>query len=244
MVRRVTVPVYFTGDTPEGTRLYREFRKVRRNGSDGAALTLAASGDALDPDYGTLLPAGTFADITYDEGIVVPLPDDSWTRRPKGMSEDDALLAIQQIVYTVQGVRQRRSAVVFTDSDGNATQIFGVASEDGFTAADPIETLALVNVTTPAEGAKVSGSFVATGVSSSFEATIAWELRRGGGNGAVVRRGSAMAPGWLDKLYPWRTKVRLGRLAPGAYTFVARTDDPTGGEGPGPMEDTKSIIVG
>ena len=133
---------------------------------------------------------------------------------------------------------------MFTDSDGNATQIFGVASEDGFTAADPIETLALVNVTTPAEGAEVSGSFVATGVSSSFEATIAWELRRGGGDGAVVRRGSAMAPGWLDKLYPWRTKVRLGRLAPGAYTFVARTDDPTGGEGPGPMEDTKSIIVG
>jgi hypothetical protein len=32
-------------------------------------------------------------------------------------------------------------------------------------------------------------------------------------------------------------------LEPGDYTFVALTDDPSGGEGGGPTIDTKSITV-
>ena len=35
----------------------------------------------------------------------------------------------------------------------------------------------------------------------------------------------------------------MSSLAPGTYTFVAMTDDPSGGEGGGPTEDTKTIIV-
>ncbi len=238
-----TVPVYFAGDTPQGQRLFREFRKV--DGADplGKALTLAASGDALDPDYSTLLPAGTFAGGTTDEMVSIPLPDDSWTLRPDGMSEDEALLAVQQIVYTAQGVLQERTPIVFTDTDGNATQIFGIASEDGFSAADPIETLALVSVTSPEQGATVSGTFTASGVSSSFEATTPWEVRRGDADGKVVKKGFATAEGWMDKLYPWETEVDVSGLPAGDYTFVAMTDDPSGGEGGGPTVDTKSITI-
>ncbi|MBZ5741050.1 Gmad2 immunoglobulin-like domain-containing protein [Nocardioides mangrovi] len=237
-----TVPVYFVGDTPQGTRLYREFRKVAADGSAGAALSLAASGDALDPDYGTLLPAGTFGDITYDEQIVVPLPDDSWTRLPDGMSERDALMAIQQIVYTVQGVLQRRSPVVFTDGDGNQTQIFGVASEDGFSEADPIRTLALMSVTSPETDQSVSGTLHASGVGSSFEANVVWRIQDAGGD--TVKDGSATAAGWMDKLYPWSTDIDVSDLDAGTYTFVASTDDPSGGEGAGPTVDTKEFTVG
>ncbi|HEU5038730.1 MAG TPA: Gmad2 immunoglobulin-like domain-containing protein [Nocardioides sp.] len=235
---QVTVPVYFTGDTPQGTRLYREFRRVDAGDPLGAALTLAASGQALDPDYSTLLPDGTF---TTSGDATVALPDDSWTRRPDGMSESDALLAVQQLVYTAQGVLQSRDPITFTDSSGAATQIFGIASEDGFAAADPIKTLSLVSITTPEEGATVSGSFTATGVSSSFEATTPWEVRDASGKAVV--KGSAMAEGWMDKLYPWQTEVDVSDLAPGDYTFVVQTDDPSGGEGPGPMVDTRSITV-
>ena len=235
---QATVPVYFTGDTPQGTRLYREFRRVDSGDALGAALTLAASGDALDPDYGTLLPSGTFS---TSGDAAVPLPDDSWTRLPDGMSESDALIAVQQLVYTAQGVLQSRDPITFTDSSGAATQVFGIASEDGFTAADPIRTLALVNVTAPEEGATVSGSFTASGVSSSFEATTPWEVRDA--SGKAVLKGSAMADGWMDKLYPWETEVDVSDLEPGQYTFAAMTDDPSGGEGPGPMVDTKSITV-
>ena len=233
-----TVPVYFVGDTPDGPRLYREFRRVDDSDPLGGALTLAASGDALDPDYRTLLPKATFG---TDGSASVPLPDDSWTRRPAGMSETEALLAVQQLVYTAQGVLQQRSPITFTDSGGNATQIFGIASEDGFTAADPIRTLALVNVTSPEEGATVKGSFKASGVSSSFEANTPWEVRDS--SGKVVQQGAATAEGWMDKLYPWEASVDVSALAPGRYTFVAMTDDPSGGEGSGPSQDTKTITV-
>ena len=233
-----TVPVYFVGDTPDGPRLYREFRRVDAADPLGAALSLAASGDALDPDYRTLLPQGTF---DTDGSSTIPLPDDSWTRLPSGTTEAQGLLALQQLVYTAQGVLQDRSPVTFTDSDGNATQVLGIASEDGFTAADPIRTLALVSVTSPEQGATVSGTFTASGVSSSFEATTPWEVRDA--SGKVVAQGSATAAGWMDKLYPWETKVDVSGLEPGQYTFVAMTDDPSGGEGSGPMQDSKSITV-
>jgi Immunoglobulin-like domain of bacterial spore germination len=235
---QVTVPVYFTGDTPQGTRLYREFRRVDAADPVGAALTLAADGDALDPDYATLLPSGSFSTTG---GASVALPDDSWTRRPDGMSERQALLAIQQLVYTAQGVLQSRDPITFTDSSGAATQILGVASEDGFTAADPIETLALVSVTAPETGATVSGSFNASGVSSSFEANTPWEIRDA--SGAVVRKGATTAEGWMDRLYPWESEVDVSDLEPGEYTFVAMTDDPSDGEGGGPTVDSKTIMV-
>ncbi|MBB6629344.1 hypothetical protein H5V45_18600 [Nocardioides sp. KIGAM211] len=236
----VTVPVYFVGDTPQGPRLYREFRRV--DGADplDAALTLAASGDALDGDYRTLLPSGAFSGSTHDEGAVVRLPDDSWTRPADGMTTDEALLAVQQLVYTAQGVLQQRLPVTFADADGNATQIFGIASEDGFGAADPLETLALASVTQPEEGETVGPTFTAEGVASSFEATVPWEIRQGG---SVVKKGFATADGWMDKLYPFRTDVDVSDLAPGTYTFVAMTDDPSGGEGGGPTEDSKTIVV-
>ena len=157
------------------------------------------------------------------------------------MSESDALVAVQQLVYTAQGVRQSRDPITFTDSSGAATQILGIASEDGFTAADPIRTLALVNVTAPEQGATVSGSFTASGVSSSFEATTPWEVRDS--SGKAVLKGSATAEGWMDKLYPWTTTVDVSALKPGRYTFVARTDDPSNGEGGGPTEDTKRITI-
>ncbi|GAB2459021.1 hypothetical protein GCM10027062_43610 [Nocardioides hungaricus] len=234
----VTVPVYFTGETPGGTALYREFRKVDAADPLGAALTLAASGDALDPDYGTALPAGTF---NTSGGAEIPLPDDSWTAIPDGMSESDSIQAIQQLVYTAQGVLQSRDPITFTDSSGAATQIFNVASEDGFRAADPIETLALVSVTSPEQGATVGETFTAKGVSSSFEATTPWEIRAA--DGSVALKGFATAEGWIDRLYPWETKVDVSSLDPGEYTFVALTDDPSGGEGGGPTEDSKAITV-
>ncbi|HYF72765.1 MAG TPA: hypothetical protein VD864_08075, partial [Nocardioides sp.] len=54
----VAVPVYFVGDTPQGVRLYREFRQVSSADPAAEALALLTSGDALDPDYRTLFPGG------------------------------------------------------------------------------------------------------------------------------------------------------------------------------------------
>jgi hypothetical protein len=234
-----TVPVYFVGDTPQGPRLYREFRTVESPDRAMAALDLMTSGDALDPDYGTLYPDGSFADVEIDDdSIEVTLADRTWTTRAAGMTRAEARLAVQQLVYTLQGVAQARLPVE-VELDGSDASLFGVRADDGYTNAPELAVRALVNVTTPEQGATVHEAFTATGVSSSFEATIGWELRDGQ---RVVKRGSATAPGWMGKLYPWRTKVRLTGVAPGEYTFVALTDDPTN-EGPGPTEDSKSITV-
>lgn len=235
-----TVPVYFVGDTPQGKRLFREFRKVDGDPA-AAALALMTSGDALDPDYTTLYPSGSFASVEIgSDMITVGLPDESWTTAPDGMSDKDARLAAQQLVYTAQGVAQKRVPVSIT-LDGAPADLFGLAGQ--VSNDDELDVRALVNVTSPQEGATVSGSFKAEGVSSSFEATTPWEIRKGGADGEVVKKGFATADGWLDKLYPWQTEVDVSDLPAGDYTFVAMTDDPSEGEGGGPTVDTKSITI-
>lgn len=235
----VAVAVYFVGDTPGGDRLFREFRQVPSGDPAAEALALMTSGDALDPDYRTLYPGGEFAGVEVGaDAISVTLPDESWTTAPDGMSQADARMAAQQLVYTLQGAAQDRLPVEVL-LDGQPADLFGLGGE---LADEPeIDVRALVNVTAPEQGASVSGSFTASGVSSSFEATTPWEIRDA--SGTVVKKGFATAEGWMDKLYPWTTEVDISGLDPGEYSFVAMTDDPSDGEGKGPTEDSKTITV-
>jgi hypothetical protein len=232
----VTVPVYFVGDTPRGSKLYREFHRVGSDNPEMEALALMTAGDALDPDYDTVYPGGSFAGVEVGpDSIKVALPDESWTS--PSMSESDARLAAQQLVYTLQGIAQSRLPVEI-ELDGAPADLFGLGGELG--NEPEIDVRALVNVTTPEEGATVTGSFTASGAASSFEATVPWEIRQGD---AVVKEGFSTAEGWMDKLYPWETEVDVSGLEPGDYAFVAMTDDPSSGEGGGPTEDSKTITV-
>ncbi len=235
-----TVPVYFVGDTPQGPRLFREFRKVEADDPLEEAAALMTAGDASDGDYGTAYPSGTFESVEYADGtLVATLSDNAWTKKIQGMTAKQVQLAVQQLVYTLQGVQQERAPVV-VQLDGQPTTLFGVDTADGLEAAKELNVLALVNVTTPEESQAVTGTFTAEGVASSFEATVPWQIRQGD---QVVKEGFSTAGGWIDKLYPWQTDVDVSDLEPGEYTFAALTDDPSGGEGGGPTEDTKTIIV-
>lgn len=241
-----TVPVYYLGDTPQGTRLYREFRKVSGDPALGAA-DMVAAGVPADRDYRAAFPVdGSFSSVRLDEAanlIVAQVPDDRWADRPAGTSKMQARLAMQALVYTVQGALQSRAPVqVVGEPDGPAVPMFGIDTSGGITNADQLEVLSLVSITAPESDAEVSSTFTASGVASSFEATVPWEVRDA--SGAVVVDGFATAEGWMDRLYPWSSEVDVSGLEPGEYTFAAMTDDPSGGEGPGPMEDTKVISVG
>ena len=237
-----TVPVYLLGETPQGPRLFREFRRVPADDPLTQAAALVTGGTPLDPDYRSPFPGGgSPASVTYADGeLVVELPDAAWSERPSGMGAEEAELAVQALVYTLQGVQQER-VPMRTVLDGEPAPLLGVDSGRGVRQAPELEVLAFVNVTAPEEGATVSGTLQAHGVASSFEATVPWQLRDS--SGAVVRKGFSTAEGWMDKLYPWETEVDLSGLAPGEYTFVAMTDDPSGGEGGGPTEDSKTIVV-
>jgi hypothetical protein len=236
------VPLYFVGDTPQGPRLFREFRAVPADNPLMEATALLLAGDTLDPDYRTLWPQVEISDVQATDGVLlVQIPSDGFTERPDGMSPRAAELAIQQLVYTLQGVQQERVPVVIKRG-GSDFRLFGLSLESPFTNAKALNVLGLVNVTSPEQGAVVTGdTLAASGVASSFEATVPWEIRQGD---EVVLEGFATAEGWLDKLYPWETSIDVSGLEPGDYTFVARTDDPSGGaEGSGPHEDTKDFTL-
>ncbi|GAA1478936.1 hypothetical protein GCM10009623_33820 [Nocardioides aestuarii] len=240
-----TVPVYFVGDTERaGPRLYREFQRV-----DGDPLVAAAglltAGDSLDPDYRTLFPGGAFAAVSYDAGrLVATLADDGWTTRAPGMSRSEARVAVQSLVYTLQGVQQERAPLVVEDAGGSPTTLFGVDTSGGVAAAPPLDVLSHVSLTSPEEGASVDGGTLeVSGVGNSFEANLGWEVRRGD---EVVLDGYATLEGWMEeKLFPFEASVDVSGLEPGDYTFWVTTDDPAGGtEGVGAMTDDRSFTVG
>lgn len=236
------VPAYWVGKTPMGTRLYREFQRVDGEPLLAAAELIAGGGQADDPDYRTLWPSVAIESVQPTDGLLlVTLADDGFTTRPDGMSAKSARLAIQQMVHTLQGVQQERVPVQFFRPAG-PQQLFGLSTDQPFRQAPPLDVLSLVNVTAPAEGDSVSGDTLqASGVASSFEANVPWEIRQGD---QVVLDGFTTADGWMDRLHPWQASIDVSSLEPGDYTFVALTDDPSGGaEGPGAFSDTKDVTL-
>ncbi len=237
------VPVYYVGDTPRGPRLYREFHA---NPDDEEVVSLAVShalGQALDPDYRSGWPAGTEATqfgLTPDL-LTINLEGDLHDL-PAGMTAEQAQLAIEQLIYTAQAAfQQGRVPVQFMLNGSRTDQILGQPASEPLANGAENDVLSLVSLTSPSEGATVSGSFEASGRANSFEANVPWQILRGD---EVVKSGFAMAEGTMDKLYPWKTTVDVSDLAPGRYTFRAQTDDPSGGaEGSGPFEDTRTIVV-
>ncbi len=206
------------------------------------ATALMVAGDTLDPDYRTLWPQVEISDVSATDGVLlVQIPSDGFTDAPDGMSPKAARLAMQQLVYTLQGVQQERVPVLIKRG-GSDFRLFGQSTGTEFTAAEALDVLGLVSVTAPEQGATVTGDTLeASGVASSFEATVPWEIRQGD---EVVLDGFATAEGWMDKLYPWETSIDVSGLEAGDYTFVARTDDPSGGaEGAGAEEDTKDFTL-
>jgi len=239
--------IYFLGDTPQGVRLYREFHRVPESQQLEAALELAlgaAQNAPADPDYRSVWPEGTTVTAEVEDGgdgmVTIDLGGDLGSR-PGGMSEAEAQMALEQLIFTAQAAVQGRVPVQFLLNGGRTNEVLGQPTSEPLANGEPNSVLALVSITSPEEGATVSGSFEASGVANSFEATVPWEIRQGD---EVVATGFSTAEGSMDRLYPWSTSVDVSDLDPGEYTFVAMTSDPSGGaEGAGPHVDTRTITV-
>lgn len=236
-----TAALYFVGDSPLDARLYREFRKV----SGGPLADLKAITKEIgprDPDYSTLWPTGIFTSVEVrDDVIEIGLGE--WTGPDYDLSQDVIDASVQQVVYTAQAATGKDLPVRFTQNGEPTRELYltRLANDDPIGRAAQNDALALVSISDPAEGSTISGdSFVARGRANSFEATVPWQIRT---DQDVVKEGFATAEGAYDRLYPWETTVDVSDLSPGRYTFVAMTSDPSGGEGPGPFTDTRTIIV-
>ena len=236
------MPIYFAGDAPRGTALFREFQRVSGDPLLEAARIVAGSGEATDPDYRTLWPQVEISAVTPTDGVLlVEIPSDGFTERPDGMSKRLARLALQQLVYTLQGVQQERLPVVI-DRPNTEARLFGMATGRPLRAASAMRTLNLVNITAPAEGDTVTRDVLTvSGVANSFEASGPCRLLQGETELALV---PYMLDGWAeDRLFPFQVDIPLDGVT-GEVVVRCETDDPSGGaEGNGPAIDTKTITV-
>ena len=235
------VPLYFAGDGPGGTALFREFRRVEGDPLLEAARIIAGGGEPGDPDYRTLWPQVEIASVQATDGVLlVEVPSDGFTERPDGMSRRDARLALQQLVYTLQGVQQERVPVQIQREGG--APLFGLPTTTPYEAGNALRTLNLVNITSPAEGDTVTGdTLTVTGVANSFEASGPCRLLQ---DGQEITLEGYQSEGWMEeRLFPFEVDLPLDGVT-GEVVVQCETDDPTGGtEGNGPAIDTKTVTV-
>jgi Immunoglobulin-like domain of bacterial spore germination len=200
------------------------------------------AGQPDDPDYRTLWPEMEVADVGATDGILlVQIPGDGFTERPDGMTRRDAELAMQQLVYTLQGVQQERIPIVVQRSGD--VPLLGLPSGQENGQASALETLNLVNITSPEEGATVTDDVLTvTGVANSFEASGPCRLLVDGVEMVVQ---PYQSEGWMeDRLFPFEVDFPLEGIS-GEVVVQCETDDPSGGaEGNGPSVDTRTITVG
>jgi hypothetical protein len=237
------VPIYWVGDGPGGEpRLFREFHRVQGDPLTEAARLVMGGGQPDDPDYRTLWPEIDVTLVEATDGVLyVEVPTDGFSERPDGMTKRDARLAVQQLVYTLQGVQQERIPVAIGRPD-TEPQIFGLPTTKPFEQASALETLNLVNITSPEEGATVTDNVLTvTGVANSFEASGPCRLLVDGTEMVVQ---PYQAEGWMeDRLFPFEVDFVLEGIS-GEVVVQCETDDPSGGaEGNGPSIDTKTITV-
>jgi hypothetical protein len=239
--RAVAVPVYFAGDTLAGPRLFREFQRAQVCADQGCAWTAAVraaiGGTPGDPDYRTLWPAGAKVGFVKFNGELITVDLQYVPReRPAGMTADEAEMAVQQVVYTVQAaVNEGRKPVRLLAGEHPTDMLLGVPTSEPLAEDDADSTLAPVQIFTPAEGARVKSGFEVTGQAAAFEANVQWELRQGD---RVVQSGFTTAKECCT-LAPYSFTVK--DVAPGDYTLVVHDDDASGmGR---TNEDTKQITV-
>lgn len=231
----VTVPAYFLTETPAGPRLAREFRGVQeRDNVAEAALAVMVEGP-VDPEYSTPWdPATSFRVTETDDAIDVELsvPDDS-----DSVPEELRELAVQQVVYTVQAALQSTDDVRFVVDETTAAQLWDADTSTFTVARAPqLEVRQLVQINDPTEGMPMTSPVEVTGEAALFEGAYEWRIEQAG---VVVEEGFGQSEEG-QRFAPFSFEVEL---EPGEYEVIVTATDPSGGEGPGPMSDSRTFTV-
>ncbi len=225
--------VYYVGDTPDGPRLYREFRRMSATNPGDAAIS-ALEQAPLDPDYRSYWPEGAIDGMNFDgigaDGVIgVRLSDASLHDRPASMDEATARMAVEQVIYTLQAAVGARAPVQFSLDGNPVDQVLGVPTSEPLANGPVLDTLALVSLTSPGEGIYVDNDepLVVEGVGNSFEGNIVTRVQRWEGT-YVVDQLPAIAGWGEDKLFPFEVTFDLTDVPPGDYVVISQTDDPSG----------------
>lgn len=239
------VPVYFVGDAAQGKRLFREFQEQAVCASQEclvlASAQTAVSGTPQDPDYTVPWPEGTeVTSATYNGDVLtIDLTGPGLPNPAAALVAEAAELAIQQLIYSAQaGLGEGRVPVQFLIDGERSTTVLGVPTNEPLAAAEELDVLAPVQISSPSHGQSFPpGDVTVTGVAAVFEANVVWELLVGGD--AVVMSGFATAEECC-KHTPY--EFVLEGLEPGTYTLVVHDEDMSG-EGLPVNQDTKDIVI-
>jgi hypothetical protein len=252
--------VYYVGDNPAGKPvLFREFHSgpdlpSADPGGNGADVLTEAVQDALgtlplDPDYVSPWQDRVTLDYAsyqttgagYTLQIALNGTRSELAARPSDVSAAEAKAAVQQLVYTAQAAIGKRMPVHLTVGHRPPSAhetLWGIDITQPIPNAPVLQTLSLVNISSPNEGQQVSGQLTVTGVNNAFEGTSVIYLERNGKKYLTTPVIGGFGP---DKLYPWTTTLDLTKVQPGGYTLVAENDDPSG-QG-NPAQDTRTLEV-
>jgi hypothetical protein len=171
------VPVYWVGRsvgaaTPTRMRLYRTFSRIEGRPAY-EALRVMTSGEAGDPDYRSLWTGARVTSVSRSDGMVTV---DFAKLPPTRLAPEAAALAVQQLVYTVQGVLGDQTPPIRITERGRAGPIvFGVIDTGRpLSRAQAADVQAPVWINSPVNGAVTSRTVVVSGIAAAYEAQIDW----------------------------------------------------------------------
>jgi hypothetical protein len=239
-VKSAAVSVYWVGKesgnvvtADAGVRLYRTFVPV--SGRPALeAVRMLGMGKTEDSDYYSLWLKAVPLSVTRADDVVTV---DFQQLPQERMSAAMANIAVQQLVYTIQGVFGDESQQVrVTEQGSSAGMLFGqVDSRQLFSRAQAADVQAKVWITSPVEGQLVKAPFQVEGIAAAFEAGINWRATNAKTGKtvqghAMTKQGQSFAPYTYSlKLEPgyWKIETYLVSPQDGRMTDV----------------DSKSVIV-
>lgn len=176
--------VYYVGDTFNGLRLFREFRRLEGDTLQ-TAVSAAVGRDAddvslppLDRDYYVPWPSITTADATLTPGadeIEISLFHRGESLRGRGsLSAKEAELAVEQLIRTAQAAVGGRLPVRFLLGGEITDRVLGVPASEPLAEGDASQTLADLFLSDPSERQVVDndGVLTVTGVRNAYRGPV------------------------------------------------------------------------
>jgi hypothetical protein len=227
------VAVYFVGDTALGPRLFRELRPdIDADSRVLLAIHAALGGDALDPDYRSPWPEGVVLRQWSDrpDGITVSL-EGAPVDRPAGLSEEEARLAIEQLVRTAQAVAGRGKVPVDVQIERQVTDtVLGVPTTAPLKGSPDLEVLAPVSLSEPSEGQtmRANGTLWVSGRATSADDLVTVRVQRWEGTAVALGPSSMTLDEASGSPGSFSLGLRSDDLQPGEYEVIAKVQNSDG----------------
>ena len=214
---QTSISAFYVADTPLGFKLFEEPQTITTLG-DPAVESLKQLVDGtlapLDPDYSNLWGNGSTIDSITQVGELATV---NFSAVHLNVGSEGEMMAINQLVWTLTANDSTITHVQFLLNGEVVESLAGhVDITAPFTRQDGFEVLSAVNILHPTEGSNEAGDVIVSGLACTFEANVAWELRR---DGHRVTGGSTLAAEACPVTSAW--EVELGLLDAGNYVFKA-----------------------